>query len=271
MCKKLCIAVGAVIVGLLAVTFVPRVGHKVGNVWDSVTHWANDVPPEAQLQQLHKEIDKIDKDVRHQVDKLAVMAQEVDNLRERNVATKEKLDKQKADIAAMTKALDSTNEMVKYDGRNYSQKDMIRKIELAVNSYDAQKKEYQAQEKLLTQKSETYEISKERIKAMRQQKEDLQVAVAELEARLAALKTKQVDRPIEVDDSQVNKCNVLLTQVRENIKLQEKRMELYDELGVNTSTKEPARESRPEKTKADVLEQAKKALQDDDAKVVDKQ
>jgi hypothetical protein len=269
MCKKLCIAVGAVIVGLLAVTFVPKVGHKVGNVWDSVTHWANDVPPEAQLQQLHKEMDKIDKDIRHHVDKLAVMAQEVDNLRERNVAMKEKLDKKKVELTAMTKALDSTSEEVVYDHRKYKQAEMVRTLQLATSSYEAQKKEYQAQEKLLAQKTETYEISKERVKAMRQQKEDLQVAVAELEARLATLKTKQVDKAIDVDDSQVNKCNVLLSQAKKSIELQEKTAELYDEFGITKSTKEPAKEARPEKTKADVLDAAKKALEDEDSKVVD--
>jgi hypothetical protein len=107
---------------------------------------------------------------------------------------------------------------------------------------------------------------------MRKQKDDLQVAVAELEARLAALKAKQVERPIDVDDSQVNKCNVLLEQVRKTIKTEENKQKLLEELGPPSSTNDndAGVEAPPVKPKADVLDAAKKAIQDDDGKVVDK-
>ena len=264
MCKKLCIAVGAVLVGLLVIGVSPRLKSIATDAVGKIRSWNEDVSPEQQLKQLHVEMDKIDKDIQHHVDKLAVVAEEVESQQKSLVKAKQDLTRQKEDVAAMAKALEvSSSQPVSYNGSTFSQSVMIRKLDAARTAYDRAKTELKAKEKILVQKTEMLDQSKARVKAMQDQKQELQVAVADLEARLETLKTKQVNRPIEVNDSKVNECNVLLEKARKRITIEEKKLELYDEMGVTHA--EPVKEIRETKSKEDVLEATKKSLQDDEA------
>jgi chromosome segregation ATPase len=262
MCKKLCIAVGAVIVGLLVIGISPRLKSTATDVMGKIRSWNEDVSPESQLKQLHVEMKKIDADIGQHVHKLAVLKEDVDSTRTETEALAKKVENQKAEIAAMTKALDSTSEKVSFNGSMYTQSDLVKKLDRAVTTYERQKADLKARQRLLAQKTETLNVSTQRVKAMQQQKEELKVAVAELEARLEAVKSRQVDQAVEVDDSQVNKCNVLLEKARKTIAVEENAQGYRDELGLS---QKPAQEVRDtSKSKADVLEATKKALQDDE-------
>jgi chromosome segregation ATPase len=264
MLKKLCLAVGAVIVGLAVINFT-SLGSLAKVKFTEMTNWADrQVPPETKLKQVRVEMSKIDKDIRHHVDKLAVLAEEVDSDRTKVAALKKEQVQRKEEIAAMTKALESTSEKVVYNGSAYNQAAMVKKLDQAVTNYERLKSEVKAKEQVLAQKSDLLDTSKQRIKAMQQQKEELQVAVEELESRIEALKTKKVDRSIEVDDSQVNKCNVLLESVRKRVAQDEKTLELYDELGIKTKMQDGKEVRDTEKSKAEVVERAHKAGLDND-------
>jgi len=263
MCKKLCIAVGAVIVGLLVIGVSPRIKSAATDLVNKVKTWNEDVSPESLLKQLHVEMAKIDKDIQSHVDKLAVIAEEVESNQKTVAKLKKDQVRQREELTAMKAAFEKSSHEVSFNGSTYSQSAMERKLVAATVAYERQKADVNVKEKLLAQKTEMFELSKQRVKAMQDQKQELQVAVADLEARLETLKVKQVNRPIEVNDSKVNECNVLLEKARKNIATQEKKFELYDEL--NIGTKEPVKEIREtSKSKADVLEATKKALQDDE-------
>lgn len=259
MVKKLCIAVGAVIVGLVVIGVSPRLKSKATDVVNKIRNWNEDVSPESQLKQLHVEMKEIDKDIGLHVHKLAVMKEDVDSTKTELAALKKSVESQREEIAAMTKALDSTNETVSYNGSTYSQSNLVKKLDRAVTAFDRQKTELKARQNVLDRKTETLVVSTQRVKAMQQQKEDLKVAVAELEARLESVKSRQVDQAVEVDDSQVNKCNVLLEKARKTIAIKEYDLELRNDFGLNTkATTEDVLETTT-KSKADVVEAAKKA------------
>src|SRR5260370_13632221 len=107
MCKKLCLAVGAVIVGLLVITFT-GIGTLMQVKWNDTRSWMDrQVPPETQLKQLQVEIDKIDQDIKKNLNKLAAQEVEKDRLEASLTKLKENQTNLRQDITAMSKALDS--------------------------------------------------------------------------------------------------------------------------------------------------------------------
>ena len=234
MCKKLCLAVGAVIVGLVVITFT-GLGTLAQVKWHQAQQWMDSkVSPETKLQELKAEQIKIDKDIKKHLGTLAAMEVEYERLDANLTAKKEAQAKLREEIAAMNKALDSNDQYVQYNGKKYRPS----------------------------------ELAHQRIRAMREQKEELRVTIAKLEARIEALKVKQVDCPFDVDDSQVNKCKALADKLDEQISKEEKKAELYATYGYDKPYKGGINDNS--KTVDDVRQAAKKALQDDDDKVAEK-
>jgi chromosome segregation ATPase len=268
MCKKLCLAVGAVTVGLLLISFTSA--RSIMTVkWHEACNWMDrQVSPEMQLKTLHVEIDKIDKDVKQHVDKIAVLAVEVDRLDAQVVAMKEGQTKMREDIAAMTKLLESNSDKVSFNKHTYRASELSQKLDSTVNAYEIRKADLKNKEQQLSLKRQSLEAAQQRISDMRDQKEKLRVAAAKLETRIETVKVKQVACPIEVDDSQVNKCNTIIDKLDKRVAEDEKKLLLYPQFGITTE-QEKASVVRESKSKEEVIKAAKEALQNDEEKVVE--
>jgi multidrug efflux pump subunit AcrB len=260
MAKKLSIAVGAVIVGLLVITFT-GVGTVLKVKLDDACVWMDkQVPPETQLKNLRAEIDKIDKDIKKNLSKLAAMEVECDKLEANVTAMKEDQTKLRSDITKMSEALDGKTEKVSFNGRNYRTSELTIKLESAVNTYEVRKTDIKTKDQLLTQKRQSLDLAHKTISDMRDQKEKLRVMAAKLETRIENVKLKQVDCPISMDNSQVSKCNALAEKLDRILAEEEKKTELFDRYGYGKKSNVVS----DEKSKEDVLQAAKRALQDDE-------
>jgi hypothetical protein len=270
MCKKLCIAVGAVIVGLLVITFT-GLGTLMQVKWNETRNWMDkQVPPETQLKQLQIETDKIDQDIKKNLGKLATQEVEAERLEASLNKLKDNQTALREEIAAMTTVLGSKEAsketFVVYNGKKVRPSELALRLESKVNDYEMHKSEIKTREQLLASKRQSLELAHQRIREMKEQKEELRVTIAKLETRIEQVKLKQVDCPVSMDDSQVSKCHALADKLDRQLAEEEKKSELMKIYGYDKAPKNSVRE---EKTTDDVLKAAKKALQDDDEKVVE--
>jgi hypothetical protein len=268
MCKKLCIAVGAVIVGLLVITFT-GIGTLMQVKWNETRNWMDrQVPPETQLKQLRVEIDKIDQDIQKNIKKVSAQEVEKDRLEANLAKLKDDQAALRVEITAMSKALDSNETPVVYNGRKMDKLLLASKLESKVADFERNKTEIKTREQLLVAKRQTLDLAHQRLREMKDQKEELRVLAAKLEARIEDVKLKQTTEgcPVSLDDSQVAKCRALADKLDRQLSEAEKEQEMLDRYGYNKATTRP---SHDEKTTDDVLKAAKKALQDDDEKVVE--
>jgi len=266
MCKKLCLAVGAVIVGLLVITFT-GIGTLMQVKWHETRNWMDrQVPPETQLKQLQVEISKIDQDIQKNIKKVSAQEVEKDRLESNLAKLKDDQAALRAEITAMSKSLDSTETKVAYKGRNFSKSELAMRLESRVNDYDRNKTELKTREQLLAAKRQGLDLAHQRLREMKNQKEELRVLAAKLEARIEDVKLKQVDCPVSIDQSQVSKCRALAEKLDRQLAEEEKNSELLKVYGYDRPTTSSLSD---EKSPEDVLKAAKKALQDDDEKVVE--
>jgi chromosome segregation ATPase len=262
MCKKLLIAAVALVVGLAVVKHT-QLGSLIQVWWkDARASVEKQIPPEVQIKQLGVEIDKIDKDIKKNLSVLA--AQEVDCqiLEERVNALRASQKQLKEDVSAMEKLLDNPRtERVAYNGVTYRTPDLTRKLDSAVSMFNIRKAELKAKEQLLADKKRTLEAAHQRISAMRDQKEQLRVTVARLETRVETLRLKQMEAKVDLDDSQVGKCNELAGKIEERLRQREVEAKLQQEYGYRALS--PVLDREP-KTTEEVLKSARQALQEDE-------
>jgi len=269
MCKKLCLATGAVIVGLLVITFT-GLGTLAQVKWhDAQKYLDSKVPPETKLKELQVEANKIDKDIKRHLGALASQEVEYERLDANLTARKEQQANLRQEIAAMMALLDkSGTEKVSYNGKSYRPSELAMRLEKATHDLELGKAEIKTKEQVLASKRQSLELAHQRIRAMRDQKEELRVTIAKLEARIEAVKLKQANCPFEVDDSQVSKCRELADKLDRQLAVAEKESELYQTYGYQKDSKNTINDNS--KTIDEVKQAAKKALQDDDTeKVVD--
>jgi hypothetical protein len=262
MCKKLVLAAVAILVGTAVVRHT-SIG-SLAQVWwhDAKTFAERQVPPEVQIKQLEVEVNKIDRDIKQNLSHLA--AQEVDTQRlEENVAAlRDSQSKMRADIVAMTeglKGIKGTTDQVAFNGRNYRASELTRKLDHDVAKFEAKKAELRTKEKLLDLKKQALEAANDRITAMADQKEKLRVVIAKFETRqeLNRLSAVRNEAGIELDDSQVARCNDLANQIERRLAIAEKESELTIRYGFAAKKVD---ETKPAK---DVVKAAEKALEEE--------
>ena len=231
MCKKLCLAVGAVIVGLVVIAVSPRLSAVVSEKYHSVKTWMDTVPPETQLQQLRTETDKIDEDIKKNLGKLAAQEVEAERMEASLTKMKDNQTALRAEIVSMNQALDSKDTKVSYKGRTFRQSELASRLEAKINEYEVVKAEVKSREQAVGSKHKMLDLAHQRIGEMRQQKEELRVEIAKLEARIENIKLKQVDCPVSMDESQVNKCRAVADKLDRQLAEEEKKTELMTQYG----------------------------------------
>jgi hypothetical protein len=260
MCKKLLVAAVAIVVGMTVVKHT-QLGSLLHVWWrDARTSVERQIPPEVQVKQLAIEINKIDADIKRNLSNLAAQKVDCQLLEERIAALRTGQKQLREDIVGMEKLVDSKTERVAFKDTTYRTGDLAQRLYNAATLYTTRKAELKAKEQLLGDKKLTLEAAEQRISAMRDQKEQLRVTVARLETRIETLRLKQMEARVELDDSQVGKCNEMAGKIDERLRRSEMEAKLLAENGYRTVS--PILDREP-KTTEEVLKAARRALEED--------
>ncbi len=261
MCRKLFWTGAVLLAGLIALR-TTALGSLARVAWkDTRATLERAVPPEVQLKQLRVEIDKVDADIKKNLGTLATQEVEFAGLEDNVIGLRELIGKMKADIAGMSKRLESSAEKVALT-RDSKTAALAGKLDSLVATFENKKVELKGKEQLVAAKRQALEASHQRINEMRDQKEKLRVTAARLETRYELVRLKEVQNKVEIDDSQVNRCNSLATKIESRLREKEKLADLHLQYGYRSEV--PAVDAEP-RAPAVVLEAARKALADDDS------
>jgi chromosome segregation ATPase len=264
MLKKILIAAVAVVAGLVVVNRSSLV-----RVWwnDARSCMERQIPPEVQLKQLAHEIDKIDADIKRNISKLAAQEVSVNQLEERVTGLKNKQKTVRADIESMREKLEGVRtEKVSFKGHAYPKSELTRRLDMAVTDYTNLKDQVKSQELLLADKRRTLEAAHTRISEMRNKKEEFRVVAAQLETKVEQLRTQQMASNVDLDESQVGRCNELIQKIKTRLATDEATVRILHDYGYETKTPVAAPE---QKSTEEVLKSARQALEDDTEKVAE--
>jgi len=202
MIKKVAIVALGVVAAMTALSFT-RMGSYCGTAKDKLCGWANkQIPVELEIDRLRHEVGQLIPDMRKN---RSVVAQEivaVDNLRNDIATTRTNLENQRAGMLKLSKDLETETEFI-YNGSKYSKAEVAAKLDRDLASFKRVETELKAKEKLLDAKQQALDTAKTQLDAMMDQKRDLEVQIAQLEAELKSVRLLQTRSKFQLDDSRL--------------------------------------------------------------------
>jgi len=265
MCKKLLIAAVAVFVGLTLVKKT-ELGGVIRSWWRDVrASVKSQVPPEAKVEELKAQIGKIDQEIKKHIGTLARMEVSRDQIKEEIEVVKARIAKLRADVSAMKDVVEkeSNATRVSFNGESYRMGEFKNRLLTRANDLENCKAKLNARENQLVAQREAVEVAKQRLDEMRDQKDRLVILADRLKTQIEMVRLRELqNRSIDVDDSAVSECNRLAADIETQLREMEKKTNLLVEYGYKAPTATFERETKPT---ADVLEAARKALEENRA------
>src|SRR5262249_54176332 len=146
-------------------------------------------------------------------------------------ALREETGRLKENVSAMAKKLDENAQRVVLNNVSYDKSSLTRRLDAAVSTYKVKKSELAQKEKLLGLNKERLEIAHQRIAEMCSQREQLKATVAQFETRLEMLKLQQMANKLDLDESQVGRCNEMVARINRLLAEQEEVSKLQTHYG----------------------------------------
>jgi chromosome segregation ATPase len=226
MFKKLAILSVAVMAGLALVswaglsTYVTTAAHNIKAKLKS------EVPIEFQIQDVKRRVAELVPDMKQHFRQVAEEMVAIENLRNEVTVTKRNLAGQKEALADMARKLDSDEETVAYDGKDYNRDRLKVKVEKDFDSYKHCEAELKSKEKLLEAREKGLQAAQAQLEEMRHAKDDLEVQIADLEAQLQNVKLAEARNKFHLDDSRLSQCKASIAEIRNRLQVEVKTAEL---------------------------------------------
>ncbi len=132
------------------------------------------------------------------------------------------LDKQEQLIVARRDHLESGNENFKFAGVSYRRAELKRDLELRFDSFKRASEALNHEKKIMLARRETLSANIQTLTAMKSQREELKVAVAELEARVEQLKAEEAIQKLAINgDSELSEATQLIERLTNEIEVKE--------------------------------------------------
>jgi chromosome segregation ATPase len=206
------------------------------------------VPVEYEISRAHEMIKDLDPEIHRNMHLIAKEEVEVKHLRDQLGTAEKQLAKNRSDIERLTADLKRGNSTFVYAGRSYSETQVENDLARRFEQYKVKDATLGKLEQVLAARERGLEAGREKLKAMQSAKSQLQVDVANLEARLEMVKVAQSTSEFNFDDSRLSRTKELVRDIGTRIDVAEKL--------VNADTTYPGQiQLDDEQAHADITEQ----------------
>lgn len=162
-----------------------------------------------------------------------VIRQQVDlrNM-ERAIAQREDaLNNQKGQILALREDLKSGRDKFVYARVSYSRADVERDLEQRLDRFKAAEATLNRDKKIMMAQREKLRANQQTLEGMMGEKQNLEVAIAQLEARLEQLQAEETVSSLEIDSSQLSQAKALIDELNSQIDVREAMLDADGNFG----------------------------------------
>jgi DNA repair exonuclease SbcCD ATPase subunit len=203
MIKKVAIVALGVAAAFMALSFT-RMGSYCGTAKDRFCGWANkQVPVEFEIERLKREVGQLIPDMKRNRSIVAQETVSVENLRNEITNTRTNLENQRSAMLKLSKDLENGDTTYVSNGRVYTKAEVAAKLDRDLAAFKRVEAELKAKEQMLEAKEKALESAKGQLDAMMDQKRDLEVQIAQLEAELKNVRLLQTRSKFQLDDTRL--------------------------------------------------------------------
>jgi uncharacterized coiled-coil protein SlyX len=217
------IVVGAAVLVLLGLLFgregFSHVKTSLGWVRQSVRE---SVPVEFELSRARQMIKDLDPEIHRNMHLIAKEEVEVKHLKDQLADAEVQIVKNRADIERLTSDLKRGDSTFVYCGKNYTSKQVETDLARRFEQYKVKEATLTKLNQIVAARELGLEAGREKLKAMHAAKGQLEVDVANMEARLEMVKVAQSTSEFNFDDSQLARTKDLVRDIGARIDVAEK-------------------------------------------------
>jgi len=224
--------VGTAAAGLLGIFVFGRdvcsyMSTSVTSVRDAIK---SEVPLEFEIQRAREMVDNLVPDIRKCMHVIAEEEVNVEDL-QREVARKEKeLGKQKEQILALRSDLGGGQSAFRYAGRVYTSEDVRRDLSQRFERYKVAEETLASKQQILQARLKSLSAAREKLDGMLAAKQDLEIQIENLDARLKTLQAAQTASEVQIDDSQLARAKKLIRELNKQLDVKERMLDAEGQL-----------------------------------------
>jgi phage shock protein A len=184
---------------------------------------ADNVPIQYELKRARQMIKDLDPEIRRNMELIAKQEVTVKQLSDQVDRVREQLVKSKGNIERLTEDLQrGPKSNFVYAGRSYSATQVREDLTRRFDRFKTQEATAEKLEKILHARLTALDAAREKLKEMHGAKRQLEVEVANLEARLELVQVAQTASEVNVDDSHLSRTRELVQSISTRIDVAEK-------------------------------------------------
>jgi chromosome segregation ATPase len=180
------------------------------------------VPVDFEISRARQMIKDLDPEIHRNMHLIAKEEVEVKNLREQLGVAEKQLVKNRSDIERLTTDLKRGDTQFVYCGKSYSSKQVETDLTRRFDQYKVKEATLSKLTQVMAARERGLEAGREKLKAMQAAKSQLEVDVANLEARLEMVKVAQSTSDFNFDDSRLSRTKELVRDIGTRIDVAEK-------------------------------------------------
>jgi len=217
MVKKIVIVSLAVVAGLFLLSKT-HLGSYCSTAWHKVSQSVGSaVPMEFEIERIRNEIAQLDPEMRSQIKAIADEIVAVENLKKDVGDLRVSVSNQKDGLLALRKEVTSGTKTVSFKGREMTADKAREKLQRDFDTYKRADAGLKSKEALLEAKENALSAAREQLASMRAKKEELTVAVAQLEAELKTLRVAETKSNIKLDDNKLGEIKKAVKDLQDRV------------------------------------------------------
>jgi predicted transcriptional regulator len=192
---------------------------SAGWVQDSVH---DSIPVTFEIERAKRMIKDLDPEVQRNMHLIAKEEVEVSNLREQMGVADRQLAKSKSDIERLTNDLKQGGSQFVYAGKSYTEKQVEKDLARRFEQFKVKSSTLEKLTQVMAARERGLTAGREKLKAMQAAKQQLEVDVANMEARLEMVRVAQSTSEFNFDDSHLARTRDLVKGIGARIDVAEK-------------------------------------------------
>ncbi len=185
----------------------------------------SEVPVEFEIERARELVEELVPDIRHSMHVIAEQQVDIEHLNEVIASREEALNQQREVILALRTDLESGQEMYVYEGRSYSEEKVRRDLATRFSRYKTVQDTLARDRQILTAREKALQANQDKLDKMLVVRQDLEVQVEQLEARLKTVQAAETVSVLAIDDSQLNRAKTLIRELNKQLDVKEKLLD----------------------------------------------
>lgn len=217
--SAIALATGAFVFGT---SFRSYVRTTAGSVRDAVK---GEVPIEFEVKRAQDLVEHLIPDIHRCMHTIAEQEVEIDHLGRGIEQKTAQLERQKEAILSLRGDLGSGKDTYRFAGLTYTSDDVKRDLSSRLERYKSAEATLERDRQILRAHQETLKANQRKLDEMISAKRDLEVQIAQLEARLRTLQAAEAASTLEFDDSQLAQAKKLINELNKQLDVREKMLD----------------------------------------------